>query len=118
VNPQRTAFLGRVSPVRDELAGEHGAILARWLESVDLLVLDDLDFGWSSTPSVDKGGLLLARALTARLAAPRPVLMTAHVPLDTLSEMVDPDVRKILVTANWRIVALSNGPSLRTGRLW
>ena len=117
-DPQRTAFLGRVSPVRDELAGEHGAILARWLESVGLLVLDDLDFGWSSTPSVDRGGLLLARALTARLAAPGPVLMTAHVPLKTLSEPVDPEVRKMLATANWRIVALNNGPSLRTGRLW
>ena len=49
VDPARTAFYGRVTTVREELAGKTGTVLAAWLETVDLLVMDDLDFGWSLT---------------------------------------------------------------------
>ena len=49
LDPARTAFYGRVTTVREELAGKTGTVLAAWLETVDLLVMDDLDFGWSLT---------------------------------------------------------------------
>src|SRR5439155_24255787 len=46
---------------REELSGETGAVLATWLGEGDLLILDDLDFGWSLTSHGDAGSVLLAR---------------------------------------------------------
>ncbi len=79
VDPAHTGFYGRVTTVREELVGEAGAVLAAWLAAVDLLVLDDLDFGWSWTSPEDRGGVLLAECLRTRLAGGLPVMLPAHV---------------------------------------
>lgn len=114
----RTAFYGRVTMVREELGGEAGAVLASWLAAVDLLILDDLDFGWSWTSPGDRGGALLAQCLRTRIAKGLPVILTAHVPLAVLSEDVDPLVRLVTTELPWASVAVREGPSLRTGRQW
>ena len=84
MDPERTAFYGRVTTVREELSGETGTVLAAWLVSVDLLILDDLDFGWSLTSPGDRGSVLLAQCLRTRLLKELPVLLTAHVPPSAL----------------------------------
>ena len=89
VDPARTAFYGRVTTVREELSGKTGTVLAAWLVSVDLLILDDLDFGWSLSSPGDRGSGLLAECLRTRLSKDRPVLLTAHVPPSVLAEDVD-----------------------------
>jgi len=118
VDPARTAFYGRVTTVREELSGETGAVLAAWLVSVDLLILDDLDFGWSLTSPGDRGSVLLAECLRTRLSKDLLVLLTAHVPPFGLAEDIDPSVRSILTDSGWSVVAVAEGPSLRTGRSW
>src|SRR5439155_8185079 len=75
-DPARTAFFGRVTTVREGLSGETGAVLAAWLGAVDLLILDDLDFGWSLTSGGDRGSVSLAQCLRARLSRDRRVVST------------------------------------------
>ncbi len=118
VDPERTAFFGRVTTVREELAGETGTVLAAWLGAVDLLILDDLDFGWSLTSPGDRGSVLLAQSLRTRFSNDLPVLLTAHVPPSALADDVDPSVRSLLTISPWSVVAVTEGPSLRTGRTW
>lgn len=118
MDPARTAFFGRVTTVREALSGETGAFLAAWLGAVDLLVLDDLDFGWSSTCHGDRGSVSLAQCLRARLSKDQHVLLTAHVPPSALGEDVDPSVRSVFTDSPWSGVAVTEGPSLRTGRTW
>ncbi len=118
MDPARTAFFGRVTTVREELSGETGAVLAAWLGAVDLLILDDLDFGWSLTSHGDRGSVSLAQCLRARLSKDRRVLLTAHVPPSALAEDVDPSVRSVFTDSPWSVVAVTEGPSLRTGRTW
>jgi hypothetical protein len=113
----RTAFHGRLSQVREEMAGENGALLARWLEVVDLLILDDLDFGWVGVSDGDRGSLLLAECLSARLAIRRRVLMTGHRPPEALPENMNSGLRAMLASSDCTILALTGGPSLRTGRV-
>ncbi len=117
-DPARTAFFGRVTTVREELSGETGAVLAAWLGAVDLLILDDLDFGWSLTSPGDRGSVLLAQCLRIRASNDLPVLLTAHVPPSALADDVDPYVRSVLTDSPWSVVAVTEGPSLRTGRTW
>src|SRR5258708_27104491 len=114
--PVRTAFFGRVTTVREELAGETGTVLAAWLGAVDLLILDDLDFGWSLTSPGDGGGVLLAQCLRTRFSNDLPALLTAHVPPSALTDDVDPSVRSVLNDSPWSVMAVTEGPSLRTGR--
>jgi hypothetical protein len=118
VDPARTGFYGRVATVREELSGETGAVLAAWLAAVDLLILDDLDFGWSWTGPGDRGSALLAQCLRTRFSNAQPVLLTAHVPPFGLSPDANPSVRLVLKELPWESVAVSEGPSLRTGRQW
>jgi hypothetical protein len=118
VDPERTAFYGRVTTVREELAGETGTVLAAWLGAVDLLILDDLDFGWSLTSPGDRGSVLLAQSLRTRFSNDLPVLLTAHVPPSALADDVDSSVRSVLTDSPWSVVAVTEGPSLRTGRTW
>ena len=114
----RTALFGRLTPVREELAGGTGNVLAAWLAAVDLLMLDDLDFGWAGTRAGDAGAIVLAERRRTRLPRNRPVLLTAHVPPAGLAERVDPNLQTVF--ADW------GGPSRRspkdgasrTGRLW
>jgi hypothetical protein len=77
VDPQRTAFFGRVTAVREELADETGAVLTTWLGAIDLLILDDLDFGWSLTSPGDRGSVVLAQCLRTRISNELPVIVTA-----------------------------------------
>ncbi|GAC1314249.1 MAG: hypothetical protein NVSMB2_03400 [Chloroflexota bacterium] len=118
VDPARTAFFGRLTMVREELSGETGAVLAAWLGAVDLLILDDLDFGWGWTNDGNRGSVSLAQCLRTRLSQGRRVLMTAHVLPSELAEDVDPSVRAVFVDSPWLVAAVSEGPSLRTGRTW
>jgi hypothetical protein len=115
-DPQRTAFFGRVTTVREELAGETGVVLAAWLGAVDLLILDDLDFGWSLTNHADRGSVVLAKCLRTRISNELPVMVTAHGPPSALADDVDPSIRSVLTDAPWSVVAVTEGPSLRTGR--
>jgi hypothetical protein len=107
-----------VSPVREELAGDTGNLLASWLEAVDLLIIDDLDFGWAAATPGEPASLLLAKTLGERLSAGSTTLFTAHVPLASVLEQVDPAVRTVLERASPVQVTLAGGPSLRTGRTW
>jgi hypothetical protein len=93
-------------------------VLAAWLETVDLLVMDDLDFGWSLTSPGDRGSVLLAQCLRTRFSKKLPVLLTAHVPPSAMTEDVNPSVRSILTDSGWSVVAVAEGPSLRTGPSW
>jgi hypothetical protein len=92
--------------------------MAAWLAAVDLLILDDLDFAWGWTSQGDRGGVLLADCLRTRLSKDLPVLLTAHAPPSSLTEDVHPSVRSVLTESPWSVVAVTDGPSLRTGRLW
>jgi len=118
VDPARTAFYGRVTTVREELSSETGTVLAAWLVSVDLLILDDLDFGWSLSSPGDRGSGLLTECLRTRLSKDLPVLLTAHVPPSVLAEDVDASLRAVVMDLTWSVVAVTDGPSLRTGRVW
>ncbi len=109
MDPTRTAFFGRVATVREELTGETGTVLAAWLGAVDLLILDDLDFGWGWTSHGDRGAVLLAECLRTRLSKDLPVLMTAHLPPSALPDDVDPAVRSVLTDSRWSVVAVAEG---------
>lgn len=62
--------------------------------------------------------ILAAEVQSSRLEQQQSVLLTAHVLLETLIEQVDATVREPLEGATWTCVALTDGPSLRTGRTW
>jgi hypothetical protein len=117
-NATRTAFLGRVSPTREELAGERGTLLAKWLTLVDLLILDDLDFGWRTSAAADEGGDKLASVLGERFARGLRVVLTAHLAIGMLVDSVGRTMTEALASARPLAVGLAAGPSLRTGRVW
>ena len=114
----RTAFFGRATPVREELGGGSGPVLAAWLSGVDLLILDDLDIGWAGTRVANPGTLLLAECMRTRVSDNRPVVLTAHIPPIELARVIDQNVQLVFADSAWPIVALMDGPSLRTGRFW
>ena len=114
----RTAFFGRATAVREEPGGESGPVLAAWLSGVDLLILDDLDFGWAGTRVTNPGTLLLAECMRTRVSENRPVVLTAHIPPIELAQVIDQNVQLVFADSAWPIVALMDGPSLRTGRVW
>ena len=114
----RTALLSRGGPLLEELRGETGRFLVRWLEAVDLLVLDDLDFGWAVFEPGASESMQLASALNERLNAGIPVVLTAHGPLWSILQRMDPALQDLIETAAPVQVSLTGGPSLRTGRTW
>jgi len=81
MQPDGTVFHGRSSAVCDELAGKSGIPLAQWLAGVDLLIVDDLDFGFQLEVDGDRGPARLAESLSQRVGSGRCALLTAHMPL-------------------------------------